>query len=485
MMHRTLLAFAVWLFTVIVPLSAQDSHYWSNMFGTRSSLLSGSVVAGNNSNSMVFYNPGALGLIDSSSFSINASLYQLEIVKISNSAGQNATLSNTHLGTLPLMISGLIRNRRNARVKFGYGVYTPVDYQFSSDARLEGDYNIVDDEESPGAEEFVGQYDVDTRLNETLFLLGMGYRLMDQLSVGGSIGVTIRNHIYNASVLTRTIMNVQDSTGELSVITSDEIDHMDYFQARLNGKFGISYRADNYALGFTVTTPGLTVISNGNVRADVTAINVEFRDSMRHNLVANGAQYDLPAKYKTPWSFALGFSALLNKSYLNVSVEYFTSIPVYKIIAAEQADFIQPPDLLPEVSTEEYLSVYGGARSVFNIALGYERQVRDFFSLIAGFRTNFTYYDDALDDYYGATPLTTQWDIFYLTVGGRFSNARNDLMVGLQFGYGGAPVSNLVDLSAIVGQGVLEELNSDVTGRYTNIGLILGWNYIFKSKPGD
>ena len=45
------------LMLVSYALTGQDSHYWSNQFGTRSSLLSGAVIAGYSDNSMIHYNP--------------------------------------------------------------------------------------------------------------------------------------------------------------------------------------------------------------------------------------------------------------------------------------------------------------------------------------------------------------------------------------------------------------------------------------------
>lgn len=43
--------------TICFTLSAQDLHYWTNQFGTRSSLLGGAVVGGIKDNTAIFYNP--------------------------------------------------------------------------------------------------------------------------------------------------------------------------------------------------------------------------------------------------------------------------------------------------------------------------------------------------------------------------------------------------------------------------------------------
>jgi len=45
--------------------SAQDSHYWTTQYGNRSRLLAGAVIGSVDDVSAVFYNPGALALIES------------------------------------------------------------------------------------------------------------------------------------------------------------------------------------------------------------------------------------------------------------------------------------------------------------------------------------------------------------------------------------------------------------------------------------
>ena len=55
---------------------AQNAHYWSENYGNRSMLLSGTVNASVEDLGLVFYNPGRLGLIENPAFVISAKVYE-------------------------------------------------------------------------------------------------------------------------------------------------------------------------------------------------------------------------------------------------------------------------------------------------------------------------------------------------------------------------------------------------------------------------
>jgi hypothetical protein len=60
--HRILLITTLTLLiaTSLCELQAQSGHYWTNQYGTRSMLLSGSVIGGVEDLGAVFYNPARL-----------------------------------------------------------------------------------------------------------------------------------------------------------------------------------------------------------------------------------------------------------------------------------------------------------------------------------------------------------------------------------------------------------------------------------------
>jgi len=465
-----------------VILFGQDTHYWTQQFGTRSSLLSGAVVGGSKDNSMVYYNPGAIGLIDSSSVSLNASLYQLERYKIISGAGDQVDIKGTEFGNIPLMIAGLINLNLDNRFTFGYMIASPILFEFKSTTRTDGFFDIVDDDESPGLEEYIGQFTIGGRVKETQVSFAVGYKHSGFLGYGASLAFTSRSHDYNKVHLNRLILNTPGS--DLNTVTSDLVAVMDYFQIRLHIKAGISYIREDLAVGFTVTTPSLTAHSSATVFGDVTANNINWKDKGRVNVIANDRQESLNARYKTPLSLATGITRTWPGSSINFSAEFFTAIKKYKLIEAAPDAFVRPASDFEELASDDFLTVYEAAKPVFNFAIGYEHDFSKRFGITAGFRTNFSSYDPEVrnNEYRNIQPQLTTWDIYYTTVGFTFKNDRNDLTLGLQFGYGKGSQRQYANLTNPEEGNLLQGVLEDVTASYKSLGFIFGYNYIFRSK---
>ena len=55
-----------------IPLFGQSGHFWTQQYGTRSLLLSGSVIGGVNDLGAIYYNPARLSQITNSAFLIRS-----------------------------------------------------------------------------------------------------------------------------------------------------------------------------------------------------------------------------------------------------------------------------------------------------------------------------------------------------------------------------------------------------------------------------
>jgi hypothetical protein len=114
-----------------LPLVAQQHHYWNMQFGARSSLLAGAVVAGNNDNSAIYYNPAALTLSSNASISLNANVYQMAWFDVKNGLGAGLDINSTEFDLYPQFVAGTI-DFKNPRLKVGYACSPAIIITLSS-----------------------------------------------------------------------------------------------------------------------------------------------------------------------------------------------------------------------------------------------------------------------------------------------------------------------------------------------------------------
>jgi hypothetical protein len=88
---------------------AQDGHYWTEPHGTKSILLSGVVIGSVDDLGTVFYNPARLAKIENPAFLLSGKLYQLDVLKIDDGAGEGLDLNQTRFGGYPNMAAGTFK----------------------------------------------------------------------------------------------------------------------------------------------------------------------------------------------------------------------------------------------------------------------------------------------------------------------------------------------------------------------------------------
>ena len=87
------------------PPSAQDAHYWTYGYGPVGQLTEGTLVGGVNDLSAVYYNPGALALLDEPRFVINLTSIELANIDVPDAAGQNLDFEQLVFDIVPAMVA--------------------------------------------------------------------------------------------------------------------------------------------------------------------------------------------------------------------------------------------------------------------------------------------------------------------------------------------------------------------------------------------
>lgn len=469
-----------WLWiAVLLPATAingQDLNYWTNQFGTRASLMGGAVVGGINDNTAIYYNPAALAFLDSSSVSINANLYRLENIRVINAAGEAKNLKVLNLGVVPLLISGKLTTK-NPRLKIGYGIIVSTDFGFRGGARSTGFYPIVNSVESPGDEEFTGQTNVNADLRETKALLGMSWKLSPKLSVGLTNMIAVRSHGFTYARLGRMFLNNSSRT----LIAINDLENVRYSQITYLPKVGINYLAGKWAWGATLGTPGLRLQSAASVTADVTGNQVNLFGNGRIDFSGSDAQEKLKAKFRYPFTMAVGGVFTHSKGRFAFTAEYFGRIAPYAIVTPEGSQqFLRPTALFPGQTTDKFLTVNTAAKPVLNAAVAFEKILNEKYIFSGSLRTDFSAFDDAMREVAGVKPHITTWDIYHVTAGMTRQQNKHNISVGFNLGFGADnDYPQSVNLDNPTENNFLSGKLTVAKARYFSAALLVGYTYSF------
>ena len=105
-------------------LVAQDGHYWTQQYGTRSMLLSGSTVGGVDDLSTVFYNPGRLSVISNAAFLLSASVYEYNTLSVNNAFGDAKNVNQSNIKGVPTLAAGTFKIKKLPNHFFAYSILT-------------------------------------------------------------------------------------------------------------------------------------------------------------------------------------------------------------------------------------------------------------------------------------------------------------------------------------------------------------------------
>ncbi|TRZ45741.1 hypothetical protein [Robertkochia solimangrovi] len=473
--HTVLLLLTFLLSGILVALG-QDTHYWSQQFGTRTALMSGAVIGGANDNTMIWYNPGGLGFLENASISINANAYRLENIKIYNALGDRGDFKSKNLGSVPLLVGGMI-NLKNSEWKLGYTIVVPMDFKFKGIARVDGNFNVIDDAISPGNEELVGESALSNKVNEVVGGIGIGRKIGDNLSVGLTNLITVRSHTYNRSYSAYIFQN----NAEESFIGGNLLQNVDYYNIRYSMKLGLIYRMEPWSFGITLTTPSLNIGGQGTTAANVAAKNVLFEDGERKSGVATDRQAELKTKYKSPASLAVGVNYDSGKHAFGIAAQYFSSIDIYDIMEVTPGTFVRPADLAPDISSDEFLNVRSAATSVLNVALGYEYTVDESLSFMIGGRSDMSYFDNDLNDGNGIRTTISSWDLYHFSLGATFTRTNSSLSLGILYSTGTTgDYEQSGNLSNPTEGDLLKGATTITQADYNSFGFLLGYTFYFR-----
>jgi len=459
-------------------LGAQDHHYWTHQFGTRSGLRGGAVVGGCEDTSATYYNPGRVGFLRNDSVKVSADAYQLSIFSMEDGAGNGRNLSSTRGDIIPLAASGVFLFDGAPGHAIGFHILARQYFNARISARREAFINVIDDARSAGSEDYIGNLDLNVGTEEYWAGMSYSWAFTDWLSIGVANFGCLRYEDLDLRITTRAVNSTPASFG------ADNLNTVAFWNVRIVNKIGVALDFGNLKFGFTVTTPGIHIAGGATVSRQLSVDDLDTDgNGTAENFEASARQDNITTRFRTPWSFASGMDWIIDSTTLAFTWEWF--LPVGKYAAAKpesDAPFIRG-GVSGGPSAKEFLTVFDGRRGAFNLALAIENRWHEDWAGIWSFRSDYgADYARSDDEFFLGV---SSWDLFHFATGIAYTTRNDDnvpkheFMIGLQYtvgsgkGYQPANFDNPSEQNLLLGRSESKSIS------YTAIGLIVGYTYYF------
>ena len=454
---RVLIAAAILCSVIPRTLSAQDTNYWTQQYGTRAELLGGAVVGSLSDLSATYYNPGVLSLIDNPSVLLSAKAFEYQTISLVEAGLDDRDINSTRFGTAPSLFTGLLPSKWLTG-QLAYVFLTRSQFEFRIVERGEGTGEALDP--PPGAEFIAGETISEQNLNENWGGLTWTHAFTDQIGFGLTQFFGYRGQ------RTRGQTVAQASAGNTQGGTSVLVREFDYWHYRLITKLGVAYDASPLTLGIAVTLPSVSLFGDGKTYDNVSSVGFDLDNSGTANsFLASNSQENLSPAYKSPFSLAAGASYTFYKTAVHVSMEWFDNIPEYTVLPAEPFP-VQTTGMTVDPSVTAEMD------DVLNFGIGLEHALRERMGFYGSFTTDFS---GAVAGSETRHTVST-WDIYHVNLGAAFTVSGLELTLGTGYGWGSDTVQT-VDLGGGSEADGLIGARKDTEVQYSKLKFFFGFAF--------
>lgn len=388
---------------------AQDGHYWTQQYGTKSMLLSGSVIGGVEDLGAVYYNPARLAVIANPAFLLSASVYEYNQLTADNALGDKSSLSKSEVKGVPTLAAGTFKVKFLPKHHFAYAIMTRQlsDMSFNYQNEVEGD--IFPNVNSTN-EWFNGEVGFTNKGSEQWIGLTWSYPLSSKISVGVTTNLVNNNQTKGAGIDLRALSLAPADT---LVATYSYSRNYNYQEMGLLWKAGLSATFDKWLLGLTIKTPMARLSGSGTYNyeeyfAPIPGLN----DTIPR--YTTSSQEGLEVKSRTPWAVGLGITRMVGKNKIHFSTEWYSAISKYTMMQAQDhVSQANPANNIAFVLTDE-------SKSVWNAGLGAEWYISEHVSGYASFSTDFSSVNSDITRFVERKPETSNnaWAADFFHYGG-------------------------------------------------------------------
>ncbi len=386
-------------------LHAQDGHYWTQQYGTKSMLLSGSVIGGVDDLGAVYYNPGRLAIIKNPAFLLSASVYEYNSLSATDDFGSKQSASKSEIRGVPTLAAGTFKLKFLPNHFFAYAVMTrqlaDVSTSFKNDVLTEVFTNI------PGDEYFSGELIITNRSNEQWMGLTWSHPISKKISIGVTTNFVTNTQTKGSSIELRALTQA-DSVGIYQYRRG-----FDYKETGLLWKIGAAGSFGLWDLGLTVKTPMLRLSGDGSYNyLEFFATMPGLKNQTPIYTISN--QEGLEAKTQSPWAIGFGASRAIGKNKLHLSTEWYSGVSKYTVMSAvDHTSQSNPTQNLAFVLTDQM-------KSVFNAGLGVEFYISTHIKGFGSFSTDFSSVSDDITRFIQrqTEAANSSWKADFYNIGG-------------------------------------------------------------------
>ncbi|WP_066630938.1 hypothetical protein [Labilibacter marinus] len=310
----------------IVHARSQDAHYWTEQYGTKSILLSGSNIGSVEDLGAVYYNPARLSLNEDEIFLISGKVYQLSSYSFHNKTGNDRTSprSQSNFGGAPSLLAGTYRIKGLKKHSFAYS--------FMSRRRM--DLNLNESGSTygnsfpsiPGNEYLSGDIGMQKKFNEEWLGLSWAYAFNDHFSVGISNFLSIRKQ--SASEM----IQIQAYTEAEKLESYSNKNSYNFSHIGILWKIGLAWEHNAFSWGLTITTPTQSLQGIGSF-----SYYQHYTGALDDKAIyERNTQSDIEVQYQTPFAIATGIGLKTKFGTFHASTEYYSAIKKYTLMKSDE-----------------------------------------------------------------------------------------------------------------------------------------------------
>lgn len=445
---------------------AQDGHYWTQHYGTKSILLSNSAIGGVNDLGALYYNPGRLGLIENPAFLLNADVFELTRIKFKDAVGEGASRSKSSFGSVPSFVAGTFKVGFLKGHHFGYSILQrqSVDIDFNYRNEVLGDVIEI----FPGEEYFGANIRFKQKVKEEWYSLTWSYPFSDKLSIGVTSSIT-RLKSDKGTLIELQALTESGKVAQYQFDRNYSIE--DY---GILWKLGVAGENKLFNWGLTLTTPSINISSKGKYNFEEFFSGIDGV-SINPDRFATNRQDDISTEYRRPLAIGAGVSFPINKSELHFSGEWYNGVSKYTILQAA-------PHVSQSAGDTISFSLVDDLQSVINFGVGTQLYISQSLSTYLSVSTDFSAAPDIRTGFAENEPSANNTvfsaDFFHFAGGVVLSLNRADITLGAAFTSGDQVFARPIDFPEEGDDGIFEK-DENGTFKWSRMRVVFSFSFPF------